>query len=74
MQENERDIEERIAELERNIGSILPQTTSSTRIQEIVKDAEEANVRESIAQRNAAFDENPIYGGKARSRKAKLFI
>ena len=74
MQENERDIEKRMAELERTLGSILPQTTSSARIQEIVKDAEEANVRESIAQRNAAFDENPIYGSKANSRKAKLFV
>ena len=73
MQENERGIEKRMAELEKTLGSILPQTTSSARIQEIVKDAEEANVRESIAQRNAAFDENPIYGGNAKSRKAKMF-
>ena len=73
MRENEHDIQRRMLELEKSLGSILPQTTSSARIQEIVRDAEEAKTRESITKRNEAFDENPIYRS-AKSSKARMFV
>ena len=71
---NERDIQKRIEELEKTLGSVLPkESTSSARIEEIVRKAEEEHVKASILERNADIDRNPVYTATAK-RKANLFV
>ncbi|KAI0742067.1 hypothetical protein C8Q80DRAFT_1110850 [Daedaleopsis nitida] len=67
MHANERDIQDRMKELESSLGSIVPQTS---RIDEIVHRAEQEQVREMTEQIEVAANENPVF----QKRKAKAFV
>nr|VWO97729.1 Non-specific serine/threonine protein kinase (EC [Ganoderma boninense] len=55
---NERDIERRMIELEKSLGSLLPR---SSKIEEIVRTAEKEEVRETEQALRASVQENPVY-------------
>ncbi len=66
MHANEQDIQKRMSELEKSLGSILP---PSRKIEEIVQRAEEKHIREDTAQIDATVKANPVY-----RKKAKVFV
>ncbi|TBU23615.1 hypothetical protein BD311DRAFT_768173 [Dichomitus squalens] len=57
-QANERDIEKRIAELEKSLGGILPR---SSRIEEIVRTVEKEEVKKTGQELVATIEERPVY-------------
>lgn len=67
MQANERDIQNRMKELERSLGSILPH---ASKVEEIVHRAEQEQIREMTEQIEFAANENPVF----EKRKAKAFV
>ena len=73
MHANEQDIQKRLLELERSLGSLLPPTTSSGRIEQIIREAEEQSVRSSTLEMNEAMDRNPVLE-KPKKRKASMFV
>ena len=62
MQANEHDIQKRMLELEKSLGTLLPQTPSAQRIEEIVREAGVEEVKESAAESSAPFTRNPCIG------------
>ncbi|PIL29443.1 hypothetical protein GSI_08385 [Ganoderma sinense ZZ0214-1] len=69
--ENEQDIQNRIHELENSLGTILPQSSSNSRIEEIVHDVEQMQVQETTKAIAAAADANPVYGNSAEMSSAR---
>ncbi|RPD58003.1 hypothetical protein L226DRAFT_490578, partial [Lentinus tigrinus ALCF2SS1-7] len=59
MHENERDIENRIRQVEKSLGNILPR---SSRMEEIVHRVEASQVREVAEEMDNATKKNPVYG------------
>ena len=70
-QANEQDIQNRMRELEKSLGNILPQSSTSSRIEEIVQNAEKAQVQETTRTMSAAVDANPVYRKKVGK---KVFV
>ena len=66
MHANEVDIQNRLRELERSLGGILPR---SEKLEEIVNRAEAAQVQETAKEVDAAAEQNPVY-----KRKEKMFV
>ena len=73
MKANEHDIQKRMLELEKSLGTLLPQTPSAQRIEEIVREAGVEEVKESAAESSAPFTRNTFYEDM-RKRKSKLSV
>ena len=58
-------------ELEKSLGNILPQSSASSRIEEIVQNAEKAQVQEITKTMSVAADANPVYRKKVSK---KVFV
>ena len=58
-------------ELEKSLGNILPQSSTSSRIEEIVQNAEKTQVQETTKTMSAAVDANPVYRKKVGK---KVFV
>ena len=57
MHASERDIQDRMRELERSLGGIVPE---SSKIEQIVHQAEEEHIRETTERIDTAARENPV--------------
>ncbi|KAI0793599.1 hypothetical protein C8Q74DRAFT_1314667 [Fomes fomentarius] len=66
MDANEQDIQKRMSELEKSLGSILP---PSRKIEEIVQRAKEKQTQETTDLLDATVKANPVY-----RKKAKVFV
>ena len=69
--ENEQDIQNRMRELEKSLGGILPQSSESSRIEEIVHDVEKIQVQETTKAITAAVESNSVYGNASEMSSAR---
>ena len=58
-------------DLEKSLGAILPQSSSASRIEEIVHDVEKMQVQETTSLIAAAADSNPVYANAAEGSSAR---